>query len=144
MDKQTQTPKTQTPAARGYQNVMTDPATLAGLDALIGAALAAGYRPGGRRPSRAAIIGDLVARACDALRNPQGGPQQAPSGPQNAAPACAASAQQDAAQSASDALAAAMPPVPPLPEFAAPRTQPARTCAPHYFALHGAAAGAGG
>lgn len=136
MDKQTQTPKTQTPAARGYQNVMTDPATLAGLDTLIAAALQAGYRPGGRRPSRAAIIGDLVTRATDALRQGgQGGPQQAPSGPQDAAPACAAIASADAAQEPAEALPAVpeLPVQPPAP----------RTFAPHYFALHGCAAGAG-
>lgn len=138
MDKQTQTPKT--PAARGYQNVMCDSDALAGLDTLISAALAAGYRPAGRRASRASIIADLVTRATAALRNPQGGPQQPPSGPQDATPASDALASADAAQSPVEALAQALPDVPALPVAPAPRP---RSYAPHYFAVHGSAAGAG-
>lgn len=124
----------------GSTNIAVSDADLPHLDRLVGAALAAGYRPMGKRPSRATITADLIRRATDALRNPQGGPQQAPSGPQDAAPACAASAQQDAPQNHAEALLDTLPAVPELPAFAtpAPPAAPApRSYAPHYFAVHG-------
>mgnify|MGYP000682810016 CR=1 FL=1 len=124
----------------GSTNIAVSDADLPHLDRLVGAALQAGYRPMGKRPSRATIVADMIRRATAALHGPQGGPQQPPSGPQDATPACAAPAQQDTPQSPAEALAQALPDVPALPVAPAPRP---RSYAPHYFAVHGSAAGAG-
>lgn len=117
----------------GSTNVAVGDADLHHLDTLIAAALASGYKPGGRRPSRGTVVADLIRRATAALH--QGGPQQPPSGPQDAAPASAAPSQADAPQSTAEALLDTLPAVPELP---APEPTPApRSYAPHYFAVHG-------
>lgn len=117
----------------GSTNVAVADSDLPALDRIVGAALAAGYRPGGKRPSRATVVADLIRRATAALH--QGGPQQPPGAALALSPASAAPAQQDAPQSAAEALAQALPDVPELP---APELPPAPRClAPHYFAVHG-------
>jgi len=118
----------------GSTNIAVSDADLPALDRLVGAALAAGYRPGGRRPSRGTVVADLIRRATAALH--QGGPQQPPGAALGLSPASAAPAQQDAPQSAADALLDTLPAVPELPAFAAPAPAP-RSYAPHYFAVHG-------
>lgn len=116
----------------GSTNVAVGDADLHHLDTLIAAALASGYKPGGRRPSRGTVVADLIRRAATALH--QGGPQTPPGAALSLPPACAAPVQQDAPQSPAEALPDTLPAVPELPEFAAPAP---RSYAPHYFAVHG-------
>lgn len=119
----------------GSTNIAVGDADLPALDRLVGAALQVGYRPMGKRPSRATIVADLIRRATAALHTPQGGPQQPPGAALALSPASAAPSQADAPQSTAEALAQALPDVPELP---APELPPAPRClAPHYFAVHG-------
>ena len=122
----------------GSTNIAVSDADLPHLDRLVGAALQAGYRPMGKRPSRATIVADMIRRATAALHTPQGGPQTPPGAALSLPPACAAPVQQDAPQSPAEALPDTLPAVPELPEFAAPAPAP-RSYAPHYFAVHGGA-----
>lgn len=120
----------------GSTNIAVSDTDLPALDRLVGAALAVGYRPMGKRPSRATIVADLIRRATAALHTPQGGPQQPPGAALDLSPASAAPASADAPQNHAAALLDTLPAVPELPAFATPAPAP-RSYAPHYFAVHG-------